>query len=123
MFNQVLAANKHCQKDTEMHYVVSGSSSDLKFYGKVDVHNVAGIAPSDHVDVLVVAAKDFVISHHPPSSHPPTRSARPHVDVLVVGGELVEESPRSLSSLHDSNLLSFDNDFRPSLTYGSYLTS
>lgn len=59
---QVSAADEHRRKNAEEHHVVGGRPGDLEFCGKIDVHDVACAAPGDHVDVLVVAARDSVSS-------------------------------------------------------------
>ncbi|RZR78867.1 hypothetical protein BHM03_00004417 [Ensete ventricosum] len=39
---------------------------DLEFYDKVDVHDIANVTLGDHIDVLMVVAKDYVGKHMPP---------------------------------------------------------
>ncbi|RZR89319.1 hypothetical protein BHM03_00017020 [Ensete ventricosum] len=48
----------------------SSRAGDLELCSKVDVHDVAGTAPSDHVDVPVVVAKDSISSHRPAIESP-----------------------------------------------------
>lgn len=57
--SQVLIINKHHRKDAEEHHVVGGRPSDLEFYDKIDVYN---IAYDDHINVLMVVVRNSVSS-------------------------------------------------------------